>query len=240
MVLLLLAGCGSSPSRRGPFDYGTYVASDPRSVVVAPVVGTVAGAEIEREFLTTITQPLAERGYYVFPVRMSKEFAAQAGFTGRGPSGGFEGYSEERAAELAALFGADSVLFVRIEQWDTRSEAQLRVDPPETTTVAIHYLLADERGQQLWGAEQQIAYTEAGSRDWLSAIFRGLWKLMTGTFMTAEQRQTQLAREANRTAIEGQKHKVGRRWYNVAPMLVGPYHVGYERDRARRRGTKVP
>ena len=88
---------------------------------------------------------------------------------------------------------------------------------------------------------QTIAYTEAGSADFVSAIFKGLWKMMVGTFMTAEQRQTQLAREANRTAIQGQRHKVGRRSnIGLPPMLPGPYHVSYERDRARRRGAQSP
>jgi hypothetical protein len=83
-TLLLLAGCVSSTKKRVPFDYSAYVASDPRSVLVAPVVGLATPKE-RNYFLATITEPLAERGYYVFPVRMSKELEAEAGFSGGPP-----------------------------------------------------------------------------------------------------------------------------------------------------------
>jgi len=236
-ILLLLAGCGSPARKRVPFDYGAYIASDPRSVLVAPVVPVVQERRASRFFLATITEPLAERGYYVFPVRMSLELEKLAGFTGRAP----EDYSgerlEERAAELAALFGTDSVLFVRIVEWDYRIKGlgeaiENPVDPVGTHTVAMEYHLTDDRGKTLWRAKQQIALQKGGGN-----IFTEIWNF----FASPLHPEVGLAREANRTVIEGQRHKKGRRtYYPVDPMLVGSYHPRYERDRARRRGTSSP
>ena len=45
-------------------------------------------------------------------------------------------------------------------------------------------------------------------------------------------------RETHRRVIENRKHEMGAYMYSgVAPMLVGPYHAYYEKDRARRRGV---
>lgn len=233
LVLLLLAGCTiPGAARRNAFDYGPYVTSDPRSVVVAPVVSPL-NPRAMHWFLATVTEPLAERGYYVFPPRMSKEVAAQAGF-GRGPGGmGFEEFSEESAAKLAALFDADAVLFVHVKKWGYATH-ELGLDPLGTNTVLMDYRLTDDRGRTIWTATQGASLTRGGG-GFLSQI----WNLFTDPM--EEERQTQLAREVNRMAIEGKPNEMGKRTYTrPAPMLVGPYHPRYERDRARRRGKQAP
>ncbi len=233
LFLLLLAACAMpGAARRNAFDYGPYVTSNPRSVVVAPVVSPLNVKAMDW-FLATVTEPLAERGYYVFPVRMTTELAAQAGF-GRGPGGmGFEEFSEEGAARLAALFGADAVLFVHIKKWEYDAK-ELGLDPLGTNEVLMDYRLTDDRGQTIWTASQGASLTRGGG-----GFVSQIWNLFTDP-MEAE-RQTQLAREVNRMAIEGKPNKMGKRTYTrPAPMLVGPYHPRYEQDRARRRRDEAP
>jgi hypothetical protein len=149
---------------------------------------------------------------------------------------GEEGF-EERATELAALFGADSVLFVRILGWSydiKRLDQPLKnaVDWEGTYTVGIEYHLTDDRGQTLWQSKQQIALEKGGGMIWTQIC----------NFLTKPlDPEVGLAREANRNVIEGQRHREGRRmYYPIYPMLVGPYHPRYERDRTRRRGTTSP
>ena len=89
--------------------------------MVAPI-GGVVNPDVKQRFLGTIAQPLAERGYYVFPPRMTQEVMKQAGLEAglawKPFSKALDEDPEEyqamkrEAAEIAALFGADAVLFV--------------------------------------------------------------------------------------------------------------------------------
>jgi hypothetical protein len=228
LSLLLLAGCMmQGQARRAAYDYSPLVAADPRSVVVAPVTSPMS-AEAAEWYLSTVTVPLAERGYYVFPVFLSRAVADQAGFA-RGPEGmGFAEFSPERAAEIAGFFGADAVLFVTVKTWDFRTQ-YVGVDPLGTNEVLLDFLLTDARGATLWTARQGASLTRGGG-DALSQVF-GLV-----TAPSNDELQTQLAREVNRMAIENKPNEMGKRTFTrPAPLLVGPYHPFYPQDRARRR-----
>jgi hypothetical protein len=61
-------------------------------------------------FLSTVPIPLAERGYYVFPVNLVKRVLEDDGL-----ADAFLVHSAD-PARLAALFGADAVLYVAIER----------------------------------------------------------------------------------------------------------------------------
>jgi hypothetical protein len=230
LPLLLATGCMMpGQARRSAFDYAALVSADPRSVVVAPVVSPMS-RQARDWFLATLTVPLAERGYYVFPVFMSDAIAEQVGLS-RGPEGvGFAEFSPERAARIAELFGADSVLFVTIKKWGY-STKQLGLDPLGTSEVLFDYLLTDARGETIWTASQGASLTRGGG-----GALTQIWNLFTEP--STEEEQTQLSREVNRMAIEGKPNEMGKRTYTrPAPLLVGPYHTRYEADRARRRGT---
>ncbi len=228
LSLALLSGCAvPGQARREVFDYSPLVAADPRSVVVAPVVSPTHPRASDW-FLATLTAPLAERGYYVFPVFMTKEIAEQAGLA-RGIEGaGFAEFSPERASQIAEFFGADAVLFVTLKKWDLRV-AELGLDPLHTSEVLFDYLLTDAQGQTIWQASQGASVTQGGG----GAVSQ-VWNLFTAP--SSEQEQTQLSREVNRMAIEGKPNEMGKRTYTrPAPLLVGPHHPRYEADRARRR-----
>ena len=250
-MLLLLAGCGFG-TKRTPYNYGPYVTSNPRSVLVAPVAGYGKSPDW---FLATIAQPLAERGYYVMPVRMSRELMALEGFSAfeRETTGWYDmdaGYGgtvivdkpedaaqiKEMAIELAAFSGADSVLFVQIVSWNhevNHSEGYFSnmVDEKMDHSVGLDYQLVDDRGETLWRAKKHLVYTRGGGN-----VFVEIWN--TNVKPTDDEIDTALARDANRVMIEGLSSKTKAVWYYPTdPMLVGPYHSGYEHDRARRLGN---
>ena len=67
LLLASLAGCATARVDRS---YEKWAAADPRSILIVPVVNNTVDVDAAAYFLSTIPIPVAERGYYVFPVNM--------------------------------------------------------------------------------------------------------------------------------------------------------------------------
>ena len=72
---LALAGCQTVK----PYDYTNFRAHPPRSILVLPPLNESTAVEGTYGYLTTVTRPVAERGYYVFPVAVADQFMKDNG-----------------------------------------------------------------------------------------------------------------------------------------------------------------
>src|SRR5262245_6417390 len=78
-VGLLAPGCVTAP-----YDYTNYRLHPPRSIVVLPPLNQSTAVEATYGYLTTVTRPLAERGYYVFPIAVVDQFLKENGLPSAG------------------------------------------------------------------------------------------------------------------------------------------------------------
>ena len=69
ICLAALTACVAPPAHK---DYSALRNEHPRSILVVPVINMSVEVNAPDYFLTTIGKPLAERGYYVFPVHLVK------------------------------------------------------------------------------------------------------------------------------------------------------------------------
>ena len=76
---LVLAGCANH--RPEGYDYSALKQSDPRSILVVMPTSDSTDIRAESSVLAQATAPLAERGYYVFPVALVDEMFRQNGLT---------------------------------------------------------------------------------------------------------------------------------------------------------------
>ena len=139
-VLILVNGC--APSKR---DYSVYRAHLPKSVLVLPPLNQSVAVNAPYGYLSTISRPLAECGYYVFPVAVIDAFLKENGL----PTPG-----EMHAISLAKIhevFGADAVLYVTIEGYGQKYQVL-----SSTTVVKAHAALVDvATGTTLWEGRSQ-------------------------------------------------------------------------------------
>ncbi len=110
-LLAVLAGCATAPPRK---DLSALVAAKPRSILVVPVVNNSVDVTAGDYFLSTVPVPLAERGYYVFPVNLVKRLLEDDGLA---DASLVHGAQTDR---LAALFGADAVLYIVVQKWESK------------------------------------------------------------------------------------------------------------------------
>jgi hypothetical protein len=116
---------------------------------VVPALNNTLNVPAPDFFLSTISRPFAERGYYVFPAHMVKRVMEDDGL---GDAGLIHNADSSR---LGRLFGCDSVLYVTIQQWDSKY-----VVLATQTTVRFEYALKScKTGQVLWQDVQTAVYS---------------------------------------------------------------------------------
>ena len=100
VLLPALAACTSVE----PYDYSAYHQHMPRSVLVLPPLDNSMEVDAGYAYLSTVTEPLAERGYYVFPVAVVDRMLRDNGLPGAGEM------HQVPLSRLGEVFGADAVL----------------------------------------------------------------------------------------------------------------------------------
>jgi hypothetical protein len=180
-IVAAAAGCATAPRK----DYARLYAAQPRSILVVPVVNKSVNVDAPDYFLSTVPIPVAERGYYVFPVNLVKRVLEDDGLADAGMVHGAD------PARLAAMFGADSVLYVSIERWDAKY-----VLVATSVTVELSYVLKDGRtGEVLWIDREKMVYQSGdGGGGLLGAIVNAAIEKASPSYMP-------LARQANAKAL---------------------------------------
>lgn len=145
-LLAALSAC--APPGPAPKDYTALTAANPRSILVVPVVNNTTEVDAAATFLDTLAPPLAERGYYVFPVNLVRNTMQESGL------GDANMVAQSSTTRLASLFGADAVLYATVEKWDAEY-----IIFSSSITVDIHYVLKDGKtGAQLWDQDETVVY----------------------------------------------------------------------------------
>ena len=148
-LLSLLAGC-ATPT---PYDYSAFHESKPRSIVVLPPVNRSLDVKASYSFLSQVTYPLAESGYYVLPVAVVDETFRENGLVNPEDIHGLP------LDKLNEVFGADAAMYITITQYGT-SYQLLASD----TRVTAEASLVDTRtGQLLWKGAATASSTEQNS-----------------------------------------------------------------------------
>jgi hypothetical protein len=207
MALLALAACVSAPSK----DHSKLIAARPRSILIVPVVNAAADVTASDYFLSTVPVPVAERGYYVFPVNLVKRLLEDEGLADAGL------VHSADPARLASMFGADAVLYVTIERWDARY-----ILISTKVTVEFSYVLKDGRtGEDLWVDRRRMQYSSGdGGGGLVGALVKAAMTKASPNYMP-------LARQANAGALA----------YPGPGFPAGPYRPEHGQDWVPPAGT---
>jgi hypothetical protein len=181
-MMLLLTGCATQQAKT---DLSAFNAAKPRSILVVPAANKSLDVDAPNYLLTTLTVPLAEKGYYVFPVHTTKTVLEQEGF--------FDGDQVQKQPPemLARLFGADAVLFVTINRWDAQYAVLSTV-----VTVDFDYRLVYKDGTEIWKANKKMQYSPQ-QQNTGNPVANLLAAALTAAFERAKPNYLPLAQMAN-------------------------------------------
>lgn len=148
-IFLLGLSIGCEPPKVTPKDYTKFMAENPKSILVVPVINKSVDVTAADYFLATISKPVAERGFYVYPVNLVKHVLEDDGLA----DANLVHNADPR--RLSELFGADTILYITIDTW-TAEYAVFST----SVKVAFKYSLKSGRtGEELWTAQESMVYT---------------------------------------------------------------------------------
>ncbi|WP_296445048.1 DUF799 domain-containing protein [Rhodoferax sp. UBA5149] len=184
LLVVVLSGCASAPAKK---DLSAFNAAAPRSILVVPAINKSLDVDAPNYLLSTLTVPLAEKGFYVFPVNTAKFVLEQEGY--------YEGEQIHRQPPetLAKLFGADAVLYVTINRWD----AQYAI-LAATVTVEFDYRMVGKDGTEIWQAKQRMQYSPQNNNSGGSPLALLIAAAINAAITRAAPNYLPLTQQANR------------------------------------------
>ncbi|ACT09016.1 MULTISPECIES: DUF799 domain-containing protein [Dickeya] len=149
MGVLVLTGC----AKPQPYDYTAFKQSKPRTILVLPPLNHSPDVKAGPSFLSQVTYPLAESGYYVLPVAVTDETFKQNGLTTA------QDIHAVSVAKLHQIFGADAALYLDITDYGSK----YRVVNSETRVTASARLVDLRTGKELWKGSATASTSEQQS-----------------------------------------------------------------------------
>ncbi|PXW21366.1 DUF799 domain-containing protein [Pantoea sp. JKS000250] len=152
LMVLLLTGC-AQPKK--PYDYTAFRASKPASILVLPAANTSPDINAAHSLNSLVTRPLAEAGYYVFPVAVVEETFQQNGLTSASDA------QAVSAKRLNEIFHADSALYISISDYSS----SYRVIDSVTTVTAKARLVDLRSGKEIWQGTATATDNDQGNNN---------------------------------------------------------------------------
>jgi len=203
LLLVFIAGCATTT----PFDYSSFRNHRPRSILVLPPLNQTTDVNAPYTYLSTITRPLTECGYYVFPVAVVDAYMKENGL----PSP--EEMHGVALDKIRNIIGADAVLYVTIEEWGQKYIVVQSI----TTIKAKARLIDTASGKVIWQGTQAVSQGSGGGGDPIAMLITAA---VTQIINTMVDYTHDLSRVANHTMIYDANQG----------FLAGPYLPPQEND----------
>jgi hypothetical protein len=202
-VLLALSSSGCKTV--GPYDYTNYRAHPPRSILVLPPLNESTAVRATYGYLSTVSAPLAEQGYYVFPVAVVDQLLRDNGLPTPGEM------HQVPLHKVVEITGADAVLFVTVQRYGTQYQVV-----NAATTVEVKARLVDTRTETLLWEGHAVAKQDSGTFEdpVANLIAAAISQIVASKTDVAHE----LSREANANLFTAKD----------AGLLYGPYSPRYQ------------
>ena len=133
-LIVTFVGCAT------PKNYDKFRAANPRSILVLPPKNQSTDIRGTYSFLSTVTMPIAEQGFYIFPVSIVDQMMKDNGL----PSA--NEMHEASVKKIKEILNPDAVLYLTLEQYGSK----YYVIDSQTTVVASGSLVSTASGEVIW------------------------------------------------------------------------------------------
>lgn len=146
-IILLASGCASLPPAH---DYSEFRNSNPQSILIVPPINNSPEVLASYSVMAQTALPIAESGYYVYPVAVVDQTFRNNGLTVA------HDIHEVPFGKLHEIFGADAALYMVIENYGTSYNVV-----SSDTVVSVSAKLVDLRtGVLIWSDNASASSAE--------------------------------------------------------------------------------
>lgn len=213
MGVLLLSSCETTKSTMNREEaYGLMYKGESLAIAAMPPINKTNNVEAKEYFYSTLTRPLAERGYYVLPSFLTMEmFKSESAYDS-------EMFMNGNIKRFGEVLGADAVLFTVIHKWE---KAAMNAN----ITVEVEYILKSTKdNSELYSRRGTIVY-DLSSNSGSAGIVGALVGMAVDAINTAATSHVSAARAAN--------------IYTLSDMPSGFYQTNHKQDNALPAGEKT-
>ncbi|MFA0118287.1 GNA1162 family protein [Vibrio breoganii] len=174
----------------------------PVSLLVVPVVNNTTAADAPTLYNSTLKKPLSELGYYVLPIEFTQQVLKNQGV--------INGQLARNVppSKYKEFFGADAVLFVTVNAWDTN----YMVVASNMVVSSEFSLYSTQTSKKLWGYNSSVVHDLTGNTG------NPLTDLIATALETAVTDYVPIAEEVNSNIL--------------STMPKGTYNTSHEKDGA--------
>ncbi|WP_028885654.1 DUF799 domain-containing protein [Teredinibacter turnerae] len=199
---MLLSGCDTAPQQENSLIY-TYA---PRSILVIPPMNNSVEVNASYTFMSTLSRPLAEKGYYVFPVAVIDNFLKENGLPTPAEMNGIA------LDKIQQHIGADAVLYVSIDEWGQKFQLVSSV----TIVRATLTMVDTATGTEIWKARVSGSDSNSNSNQQGGGIAGAILSAVVSQIANSLQDNTyELSRQATNRTV-------------AADLPKGPYRLEAE------------
>lgn len=184
VVALSLGACVTFISKEEAFP--KMYQAKPVSILVVPAVNNTTAADAPEYYATTIAEPLTRMGYYVLPIEVTNRLIQEQGVVDGAQ------LTNVDAGLFKTMYGADAVLYVDINQWDTSYYVT-----GGNVTVGIAYRLVSTTNKDVLWQYADIIVVDTGANSGGGLI----GAIISTAINTALTDYVPLAKQVNYTAL---------------------------------------
>ncbi|MGA3284081.1 MAG: GNA1162 family protein [Verrucomicrobiota bacterium] len=183
-----------------PYDYTNFRAHPPRSILVPPPLNESTDTRGTYGYLSTVTRPLAEMGYYVYPVVVVDQFMKENGLPTAGEM------HQIPLDKIRDIIGADAVFYITLKQYGSKYQVVT-----STTIVTAEGKLVDVKtGTTLWEGTANVQQSSSSGNIIADLVVAAVDQAVNSSTDQAHD----LSRMANIQLLMTKDHG----------LLYGPYH----------------
>jgi len=207
---ITFTGCAVTPAPNK--DITAYKAHMPKSILVLQPVNDSPDVKATYSYWPTVIAPVAEAGYYVFPISVVDNMSKENGVT--------NGSDAQSIApqKLQEIFGADAALYIRIKEYGSKYQVIQSV-----ATVSSDAKLVDlKTGDVIWTGEKKLSQSSSDNNSGLlGAVVGALVEQISSNF---NDRAYPIASMVNAQLFTPTPYSPG------TGLLYGPRSPQYQQD----------
>ncbi len=197
---LAIAGCATQP-----YNYEKFREAKPRSILVLPPINNSTDVRGTYSYLSTITQPLTEKGYYVYPVVVIDHMMKENGLPTANEM------HQASLKKIKEILNPDAVLYLTLESYGTKF---ILLDS-QTTVAVSGKLVSTLNGEVIW--DGRVVTTKSSSSNGGGLAQMLVTAVVSQAANSATDYAHRVSSEANATLFFNPNNGLLNGPYNVNP-----------------------